>query len=260
MVERVRIQSNRILLLNENSGVVFDTNNFYLKSDVNGSFKAGGYNAAPSVYGYAADISNKNNGGYCSQIVGGVDLTAQSNYAWRVYIPKSTTIKFVSTDSMPLTSIYVINGIDYIYYSPRSPFYYNKYNYDGSVTQVQLGEYSWKGVLVDTGLTDSDSNMITRYHVTLQFVNMNNQLMTTFPAQSNSGYIDISVNRENAKTWERLAYNSKAGFYNLPFSAAIGGNYNAKAGQVIWSQNILLQNMLFLSENTPQTLSISRTP
>jgi hypothetical protein len=64
MVERVKIESNRILLLNAEGRTAFDTNRNYIKQDPSGILKVGGYDRMPSVYGYTqGNIIDHGNGG-----------------------------------------------------------------------------------------------------------------------------------------------------------------------------------------------------
>jgi hypothetical protein len=138
MVERVRINGSQIILKNANNAAVFNTANFYLKTDPNGQLKAGGYAEVPSVWGYEIqNISNKTTGGYTSGIVSGVINRNVFMTTYSTKVPKYTTGKIV------LEPRYILPTAANTYFSDNKTAYFNG-EYTGTT-------YRWAGGIVPVG-------------------------------------------------------------------------------------------------------------
>ena len=123
MVERIKIIPSRILLKNASDVNVFDTNNYYLKTDATGSLNAGGYAAPPTVYGgvgasfagAGGTISDKGNGGFISEMKFGQIPFDQSVV---FSVPAYTNAKIVSGWGTQRGLYETQDGVGNKYYSP----------------------------------------------------------------------------------------------------------------------------------------------
>jgi len=249
LVERVRIEPTRILLKDASSNIKFDTNNYYLRTDPQGTLKVGGYTAAPTVYGQNS-IYDHGNGGFTSSIFGGGNPGGTVDITWVIDIPKSTSTKLVYGNGWTAGGYTPYKG------SIR-PLIFYAYNPDGSITSTNIGGYYWKSEYFNI---DSESAMQGAY---IQFVNIYNQDISSLPQVNSSGYFVFNFNRVDAKNWtQTYTYTDEYGglvTVNNKYSGIIGGNLNDYGVEAWYPGNAVIMPMMLLSETTPTTLTIGRT-
>lgn len=158
MLERIKITPSRILVKNANNVNVFDTENYYLKTDVNGTLKAGGYASPPSVYGsqyYEAggSISDKDNGGFISEMKFG-QIVLDKNILFDV--PAYTSAKVVSGWGNMRGDYETQDGIGIKYYSPYKTAQFRNLNNQIIATasyrwSADLFNYPWISNYSGTG-------------------------------------------------------------------------------------------------------------
>lgn len=137
MIQRVKINSNEIVITNANGDQVFNTANRYIKTDPNGQIKAGGYAPCPVISGGAgSEINNyqpilsRDIGWYnCGRAISGATVNNSGSAAFglpQVYnIAKADAVKLLynrlryqESDLQarlysPVTQVALINGRDY---------------------------------------------------------------------------------------------------------------------------------------------------
>lgn len=69
MVERVSLTPSNMTVRNASGGIVFSSDNRYLKQDASGVFRVGGYSRSPVIAGQSTSISDKTNCGYFTGFV-----------------------------------------------------------------------------------------------------------------------------------------------------------------------------------------------
>ena len=255
MVERVRIEPTRILLKDASSNIKFDTNNYYLRTDPQGTLKVGGYTAAPTVYGQNS-IYDHGNGGFTSSIFGGGTPGGTVSATWVIDIPESTSTRLVYGNGWTANPPPLTGGFTPFKSSIR-PLIFYAYNPDGSITSTNIGGYYWKSEYFNI---DSEYAMQGAY---IQFVNIYNQDISRLPQVNSSGYFVFKFDQVDAKNWTRTyTYTGEYGAVftaNDKYSNIIGGNLNEYGAETWYPGNAVIMPMMLLSETTPTTLSIGRT-
>jgi hypothetical protein len=256
-----------MLLRDENNNIVFDTLNYYIKTDPNGVYKAGGYIKPVIIYGLGAgSFYDHGNGGFGYQILSGSLPNNSSALSITVYIPQCTNLTYFKSTTLAAETpenTQIINNTLVFNYGARkyrSNFYqliFNEYTSAGfgaSTIPVVLCLYRWVASQYDDGV----------WRIYPEFFNSaTQQQITNLGPISASGYLTMSVTRAEAALWNALPlYND----YNLLiYNDAYHTFTNYALPQindygVTEYTNILLHDAIFLSDKTPDSIGLATTP
>lgn len=141
MVERVKINTNEIVLKDSGGNTIFTTSNLYIKNDPNGTLKAGGYQRVPvfTGYGTAASVLDKPAlGGYLGWYKTGNDAEV-SGREIVFNSPGFTEIKsYVQAPS-------VTGGL-------RIMAKYSSDTLNITLNNVNIGTFKWSGMVIGAPL------------------------------------------------------------------------------------------------------------
>jgi len=239
-VERVNINPSRIVLKDASGNEKFNTDNFYLKTDPNGTLKAGGYLKTPMVYGGknpAGSIRNHDNGWFTGSIVDW-QVTLPNGYEadLDIYVPRYDSVKIESTPYAYVHSVYP---------SVSQPFYFNG-NY--------CGQFRYEGVAGNiNGVTDGDGNYALDLFINIVLESFS----STYSTSATGGYFRFPKATVKMLNWSRPMPDGYGGTYYEYFV----GWYrtNTKAG-VVYTKPVRFRPFAIMTVANPVNLSIAVTP
>lgn len=234
-----------MVLRSANGTEVFNTNNYYLKTDPNGILKAGGYLKAPSVYGQNT-LSNHDNGWFMTSVVEGDIATYYGGnntipftgiYTTYYYTPKYDQIKMMYT---PFT--YVQGGP---YYDSWQPLYFTT-----SSSATTAGQFRYRGWLASTVQPDADGYAPTLPYVDVEVANV--------ATQTDSGYWTFGSVVKEIKDWAWY-FDPQNGYpaYNRLFKETF---YTSGKGGSYYYRYAKYRTWGIMTLRNPVSLSIAVTP
>ncbi len=190
MVERVSINSERILLRNSSNQISFDTRRNYIKQDPSGVFKVGGYSNTPTVYGTGGSIIDHQQGGNWVMnffemddpytILGEVRSSwYNEGHVYQLALQRGRNFLKFNPANEAAYSTY-----PQFRHPPSTFFVYNKYRFgDQRVSSTTAGFwFTFRWILVVTGSNVAGNTWPDKLYP--QFVDTNNQIMS---------YIDSTI-------------------------------------------------------------------
>lgn len=233
-VERVRITPSKIVLKNSSGIETFNTENYYLKTDPNGTLKAGGYLKTPMVYGQGGTVSNHDNGWYTSSII---DWAVDGNTGptgLNIYVPKYDQVKIERTP--------------YTYQGEQYPALAQAFQFNG----VNCGTFRYVGVLGSIDPPDGEGGYTTYPYIDVVIDSIQGSAQT-----GTSGYFTFPAASANILAWSRQVAFAKGGYgtqyFNIHFRA------NSKSGYYIY-RNPKYRPFGIMTTANPVNLSIAVTP
>lgn len=206
MTERIKITNSRILIKDANNTTKFDTNNFYLKTDVNGNLKIAGYSNTPSVYGMntgASSIQDYGNGGLMLDPSYGYVPAGTGSFILRV--PAYNTIKLLSYDNS-LSTYYGGNITYYFGEGFISPTKTASFRSAETNNIILTTTFNWMGDWGNTTpLFDAWQNLASLYEIR----NFNP------PTSDVPGQWEFPIQTVQSMTdWYNLNFSTSQSFYN----------------------------------------------
>lgn len=239
-VERVRITPSKIVLKDASGTEKFNTDNYYLKTDPNGTLKAGGYLKAPMVYGGQAPhgaVRSHDNGWFTGSVIDW-QVTLPNGYEsdLDLYVPKYDSIKFEKT---PYAYTYGT------YPSVSQAFYFNG-NY--------VGQFRYEGVVANiNGSADGYGNYYLDSFIDIVIETFS----STYNTSSTGGYFRFPKATVKMVNWTRQVADGYGGTVAQPF-ASWWRSYN-KSG-VYYTKPVRFRPFALMTVANPVNLSIAVTP
>lgn len=222
-------------MLKDSNGIEkFNTDNYYLKTDPNGTLKAGGYLKAPMVYGQGGTVGNHDNGWYTSAIIDwAVNPTAGPNEL-DIFVPRYTQLKLYQT---PTTYSYAQ------YPAPAQAFYFNG---------IMCGTFRYVGHVCSLYGPDGEGSYTTEPYIDIAI----DSIYGVGPPGP-SGYFNFPLPTTNILTWSRNLPDGYGGYYAQTFAS----NYRAygKSGWYNY-KTPKFRPFAIMTTADPVNLSIAVTP